>query len=144
MQSAACRKVCSKSSVVWTFEPRPLINIMRWSLNKGFRQSFNALCAALNCRRNLQIRKLNCIRCFGDKTLLITPASNGWNRCVREYPLPKSIEWIKCTFSRGKNKEKLFFFSWASGNGSPQDCKEAFMMSWATAWSKGSKRDITD
>lgn len=154
MQSAACRKICSKSSVIWTFEPRPLINIMRWSLNKSFHQSFNAPCSALNCRKNLKIRKLNCMWCFGNKIWLITLASNVWNRCVREHPLPKSfepprtlpwkswtsiseetfwitsvlfqklapgkllmrlqiilcLEWIKCTFSRGKNKEELFFF----------------------------------
>lgn len=152
MQYAACRKICSKSSVIWTFEPRPLINVMRWSLNKGFHQGYNVLFSALNCRKNLQTRKLNCIWCFENKIWLISPALNVWNRCVREYPLPKSfispytlpwkswtsiseenfclnlfqkltprklltrpqiilcLEWIKCTFSRGKNKDGFILF----------------------------------
>lgn len=64
---------------------------MRWSLNKGFHQSFDIFHSVLSRRRNSQIRKLNCIECFVNKILFITPYSNVWNRCVREYTLPKSF-----------------------------------------------------
>lgn len=64
---------------------------MSWSLNKGFAQIFNVFHFVLSCRRNSQIRKLDCIECFRNKILLITPDSNVWNRCVRDYTLPKSF-----------------------------------------------------